>query len=557
MEQSRDPSTVPISSEREFVTPETNSYPLSAVENDLIEVSLSAVDIGEEETCECDLGLGRQNYELRSNRSPSNVYLLQDVVTKYGAIAKNDDSNNSTNTQNSLRVESAKDCETAKCYTGTGKTTGTPSVLRQDSGSSIGTSLQQHKNICRKDVENVFINKMIGEIQQESSNFGHRGFLNLLQYIDGNGRETDMGTLRKKFFDALDEVEHLKSDLTARCRQLESKHRAIEILQVQLEQAYRAHRVEYEACQNLDSNCKKLEKELDEVKWEFEVRDYQVGQSQESWSSRLEIVERENAQLQAALQRTQVQLKCVQRENSIMNQEKQELLCLMQLSQNERHVSSLVEADTYHLTPAEMSVLGACNCDSSQVHPCRCAWTLVNSRREIQHLQNRVKDVNKNNEDNLKIMDLYKNAFEAQLERNKKLFVRMVNKQLRHSSPSPGFSSVSCMDSSRRAQGDETRDDNFSRTYMLNIIDMLRDRTEELFHKRLSTQLLADKIHQLEKQIEDLKLTKNTPNSSLSPLINAPPPSLAPSDIQEETDGKSELDANMCPNSPHKTNHST
>ena len=56
--------------------------------------------------------------------------------------------------------------------------------------------------------------------------------------------------------------------------------------------------------------------ELDEVKWEFEVRDYQVGQSQETWSTRLERLERENMQLHAALQRTQTQLKYAKRENT-------------------------------------------------------------------------------------------------------------------------------------------------------------------------------------------------------------------------------------------------
>ena len=44
----------------------------------------------------------------------------------------------------------------------------------------------------------------------------------------------------------------------------------------------------------------------------------------------------------------------------------------------------------YHLSAVELSVLGACNCGISHAHPCRCAWTLVNSRREIAHLQNRV-----------------------------------------------------------------------------------------------------------------------------------------------------------------------
>ena len=56
--------------------------------------------------------------------------------------------------------------------------------------------------------------------------------------------------------------------------------------------------------------------ELDEVRWESEVRDYQVEHSQETWTSRLEKLEKENSQLFIALQRTQTQLKCVQRENA-------------------------------------------------------------------------------------------------------------------------------------------------------------------------------------------------------------------------------------------------
>ena len=89
----------------------------------------------------------------------------------------------------------------------------------------------------------------------------------------------------------------------------------------------------------------------------------------------------------------------------VMSQEKQELLLLMQLSQDERHASSLAESDTYHdLSAPEMSVLGSCSCGDqgsrsncetgatvTLVHPCRCAWSLVNSRREIKHLKSRVR----------------------------------------------------------------------------------------------------------------------------------------------------------------------
>ena len=106
---------------------------------------------------------------------------------------------------------------------------------------------------------------------------------------------------------------------------------------------------------------------------------------------------------------------------SAMNQEKQELLCLMELTQKNQapcctkadcsssgtlspfvsssSMMSLNQFSTrnnptdYHLSAAELSVLGACNCGTSHAQPCRCAWTLVNSRREVAHLQNRVSTV--------------------------------------------------------------------------------------------------------------------------------------------------------------------
>jgi len=127
-----------------------------------------------------------------------------------------------------------------------------------------------------------------------------------------------------------------------------------------------------------------------------------------------------------------------------------------------------------------------------------------------------VKELSEKQEDNMKIIDLYRNAFETQLDRNRRIFVALLNKQLTPTATgnllleSVGAIASGIGVNTKTKDGGATDstsavNSSYEQDYMLNIIDMLRDRTEEVFHKRLSAQFLADRIHQLEDELKQLK----------------------------------------------------
>ncbi|XP_075259980.1 uncharacterized protein LOC142351720 [Convolutriloba macropyga] len=133
----------------------------------------------ESEVCECDLGLGRtkisedeaeaeeraemhsDQYLLYSAKLPSNL-------TKYGSFRK------------MLKLKKRNSCIES--------TNSSTEILDEDpaiammsatvggqNSTAIGSSLQQQKTICRKDVENVFIQKLLDEIQHDDSCFQSKG----------------------------------------------------------------------------------------------------------------------------------------------------------------------------------------------------------------------------------------------------------------------------------------------------------------------------------------------------------------------------------------------
>ena len=136
----------------------------------------------ENEDCECDLGLGRRKIDFDDGDSQkpehtSGEYLLHNALhsadlTKYGSFAK--PMRLMTSKRPTLCTESA---ETSRDSFDESK-----QHELQVNSSAIGGSLHEQKIICRKDVENVFIHKILEEIQNDDSSFGSKG--KFLVYFD-------------------------------------------------------------------------------------------------------------------------------------------------------------------------------------------------------------------------------------------------------------------------------------------------------------------------------------------------------------------------------------
>ena len=118
-------------------------------------------EIAEDTEAECDLGLGECSFGLGSEQNSMSV---EGCKTLLAGDTKNDGAKYGSFAKTSQRCFSERSSD-GRCGSRT----------EISASESIGSCLQEQKNICRKDVENVFIHKLIDEIQQESSKFGDQG----------------------------------------------------------------------------------------------------------------------------------------------------------------------------------------------------------------------------------------------------------------------------------------------------------------------------------------------------------------------------------------------
>ena len=147
-------------------------------------------EVTEDSETECDLGLGQCTLGVSSEENCMSIEGSKGLLAgdtkiavdgaKYGSFSK-----------------TCQKRASEKSYDGrSGSRT-------EIAGESIGSCLQEQKNICRKDLENVFIHKLIDEIQQESSKFGDQGEFNIEEMYSVEKMSANQTSYCSKYFGTL------------------------------------------------------------------------------------------------------------------------------------------------------------------------------------------------------------------------------------------------------------------------------------------------------------------------------------------------------------------
>lgn len=81
--------------------------------------------------------------------------------------------------------------------------------------------------------------------------------------------------------------------------------------------------------------------------------------------------------------------------------------------------------------PAQVAVLAACSCRGPSQEPCRCAHAAAHKQRRLAQLTQRAKRAEALAAENAKTVEIYREAFEVQLAKNRTLTRRLVELQSR------------------------------------------------------------------------------------------------------------------------------
>ncbi|KAM3939289.1 coiled-coil domain-containing protein 125 isoform 2-T2 [Leptodactylus fuscus] len=138
--------------------------------------------------------------------------------------------------------------------------------------------------------------------------------------------------LRQRLQDLSEEVELLKVELEASQRQLDGKDEALKILQ-NLAVFDKATSHTKDMLQKAEEHRRVLEKEINVLQWEIEFDQVRLKNLEESWKEKYERIQCENAALKESLELRTNEVKVLKSENTIINQQCQELLAMLDVKQ--------------------------------------------------------------------------------------------------------------------------------------------------------------------------------------------------------------------------------
>ncbi|XP_006825735.1 coiled-coil domain-containing protein 125-like [Saccoglossus kowalevskii] len=286
-------------------------------------------------------------------------------------------------------------------------------------GVSLGTSIRQQKKLYKHDIQEIINTKgSISPLMKEELDADSH-------YDSRKVAKSDQHLIKKKLIKAQDDVELLKNELEACQRQLDSKYRAIRILQ---NQALLAQANQIQTTISTEVVKKKLEKDVNSLQFELELRNGSMMLSEQTWAERFDRVCRENAALMATLEARSDELRKMHSEKMAVIRERDELISMMDVKerlQYERHKTTSDASYTNNTVAEQLSVLGACHCRGNKPEPCGCARAAANLKRDNNRLQDEIHRVKKSWEDTQVIADAYRMAFEEQLGRNKTLTTKL------------------------------------------------------------------------------------------------------------------------------------
>lgn len=314
--------------------------------------------------------------------------------------------------------------------------------------------------------------------------------------------DSDYQSLQRKLLKAKQEIETLTVDLEACQQQLQSKYGAVKIIQKLscLEQA----RQKQHSRKALEAS-KRLEKEVNLLQWELELKQSYLLDSEQTWAERFDRVATENAALMVALQSRGDELRKITIEKMSMMRERDELAAALEVRDRIKYDLSSPDREGIMSTGdliIELATLGACQCRGKNQEPCACARAAVDAKREVAKLNNELELVYRREEEALLTADAYRVAFEQQLAKNSTLICDLLEKSNRRKKfgcPNPVKKRTQSQNGVK-AREDPLHEMQIHKDEIVEeLLSMLNDNSEALVHQRLATKMLAAKMREMEK----------------------------------------------------------
>ncbi|CAI9615672.1 unnamed protein product [Staurois parvus] len=243
------------------------------------------------------------------------------------------------------------------------------------------------------------------------------GYVRCRQNSIDASSEVSSEETRQRFQDLTEEVDLLRVELEASQRQLDGKDEALRILQ-SMAVFDKATGHTKEMLQKAEEHRRALEKEINVLRWEMEFDQGRLKNLEESWKEKYERVHCENTALKESLELRTNEVKTLKAENTIISQQCQELLAMLDVKQQKMFQDnmSLDKSGLAEVTALELAVLGACTCATGG-EPCSCAKMSAATRKQLLQLRQDYEIEKKSKEEAYVMADAFRIAFEQQLKR--------------------------------------------------------------------------------------------------------------------------------------------
>ncbi|KAM4706419.1 coiled-coil domain-containing protein 125 isoform 1-T2 [Discoglossus pictus] len=223
--------------------------------------------------------------------------------------------------------------------------------------------------------------------------------------------------LRQRLQELTEEVDLLRIELEASQRQRDGKDEALKILQSMavFDKATSHTKV---MLQKAEEQRRSMEKEINVLQWEIEFDQVRLKNLEDSWKEKFDHVCCENAVLKETLELRTNEVKNLKAENSLVHQQCQELLAMLDVKEQKMFQDniSLDKTSFTETTALELAVLGACTC-SLRGEPCSCAKMSAATRKQLLQLRQEFELEKKSKEEAYIMADAFRIAFEQQLKR--------------------------------------------------------------------------------------------------------------------------------------------
>ncbi|KAJ8316832.1 hypothetical protein KUTeg_004736 [Tegillarca granosa] len=381
-----------------------------------------------------------------------------------------------------------------------------------------GTSLKQQKRLFDKSIEDIKRRQRCYSLDS-----GELGQSKKDEYTQLKMTKADIDM---KLSAAEQEVEELKLELETYERRLDAKYKAIAILRKQAADAEAEHSELEKRARHCNTT---LAEELNKLHFELNWRESSIEDSQERWTERFDSISKENASLMIVLEERSEELGHANARILALDRERDELLALLDVHERSRYMKSRSRTSDdgyFDYTSTELAVLGACKCRIKNPEPCGCAHAAANMRREMIKMKHEsyvgepccdlyMELQKRRQEEAYLTADVYKSAFEDQLQRNKLLMLNLAN--IATPRTSKLVKAKAAVKTLIQILNDESVDlpvvkPMNDRELVLALTEILHERNEAFFHQKLASQVLAEKVKHLEEKLENQDQEVFTPD---------------------------------------------